>query len=234
MYIRISRLLTHCCITVITLLCLCTFNTTNDDPLIMTLVGTQGDTVSLWPVLTFSFSIPLLDSIVPLTIEPDPGPQYMIFLNEKLDTLTFVVTGALEGNTLYTFSIDDIITAENGNKLYPGAATFTIITYPKEKEPNSSLHTADVLQWSCYGTINPVHDTDYFYIGSMQFSALYLKNHSKRTGIAIVDTTGNIIASDISFNEVKTIPFISVSLPVYAAVFSLIDNDARYEIGLKP
>lgn len=219
------------CLSVIFLLC--TFNIDNKDPLIMTRVGDFTDTVSIWPKLTFMFSIPLKDSSVNILIIPDPGPVYDNYLNKTKDTLEINVTGTLEGSTQYKITLKDVLTAENGSKLYPDNALFEIITRPKEKEPNSGIEAADTLSVICFGMISPANDTDYFYIYNTTATGLYLKNHEGKSGFVIKDTSGGEIAADGSLEDIKTFMLSDIiTMPIFIGIFSLVGNNARYELGL--
>lgn len=231
----VQILRSYCIIFLMVLFLFCTFNTGNNASLIMKQVGEATDTVSIWPQLIFVFSVPLKDNSVNLKITPDPGPVYSNYLSETKDTLTISVTGMLEGNTRYIITLEDVITAENGSKLYPDDAVFDIITLPKEREPNNSFNNTDTLLSVCFGTVSPASDTDYFYINNTIASTMYLKNHDKKSGFFIVNTSGSIIAIDDSFDEIKTFSISdSILLPLFVGVFSLFGNDTRYEIGLVP
>jgi len=215
------------------LLFFCTFDIDNNDPLIMTRFGTVSDTVSIWPRLDFAFSVPLEDSIVNIKITPDPGPVYNTHLFETKDTLVVTVTGSLEGNTSYRITLERFITAENGNELYPDDAVFDVVTLPKEREPNNFAN-ADTLSTVCLGSLSPAHDTDCFYINSTTATLLYLRNHLKKAAYVIKDTLHNVIASDESFDDIKSFA-ISDSLPnpLIVSISSLFGEGTRYEVGLK-
>lgn len=213
----------------------CTFYSSDNDPLIMTRIGTIADTVSIWPTLTFLFSVPLEDSSITLKILPDPGPVYDTRLSSTKDTLQWTVTGSLDGNTSYQITLHQFLTAENGSKLYPGDAVFTIVTFPRECEPNNCLDNADSLSTVCFGIIAPAHDTDYFYINGTSVSSLYLTSHDNKAGWLIKDGENTVIVSDDGFDITKTaaIPD-SIPPPLLAGIFSLFGTDTRYEIGIIP
>jgi len=212
----------------------CTFDTDNDDPLIITRIGNLDDTVSIWPQLTFLFSVPLEDNIVNIQIIPNPGPVYNTHLSDTKDTVTISVTGALEGNTSYTITPKNVLTAENGNQLYPSDAVFNITTYPREYEPNNSSNNADTLSTVCFGILSPAHDTDYFFINDITAKTLYLMSHNNKAGYIIKDSTENTIASDDGLEVSKTLTIgDSISLPIVAGIFSLFGTDTRYEIGIR-
>ncbi len=211
----------------------CTFNIDNKEPLTMRRVGNISDTVSIWPRLTFIFSVPIKDNHVDILIIPDPGPVYSQYLNETKDTLTISVTGMLQGNTRYVITPDYIITAENGNKLYPDNALFEIITLPAEIEPNNNYKDANILFSLCYGTICPANDTDYFYITNLTAESLYIKSIESKSGFFLCDTLGFLIAENKNQEEIKVIDIPNgIIAPLYAGVYSLIDNGARYELGI--
>lgn len=213
----------------------CVFNTEDNSPLIMTRVDNETDTVSLWPHLIFEFSVPLKDSVVNITITPDPGPVYSVYLNDKRDTLTFSVTGTLEGATHYILTLEQPITAKNGNKLHPEDAVFNIVTLPGEKEPNNKKENADTLLILCFGAAKPANDTDCFYIFNTAATGLYLKSHDKKSGFVIKDNSDNVITLDDGFEKTKTFDISNYNTaPIFVYVFSLFDSDARYELGLIP
>ena len=225
-------------ITIIPLLSyvVCVFDTEDNSPLIMSRVDNETDTVSLWPQLIFEFSVPLKDSIVNIDITPDPGPVYSAYLNDKKDTLIFSVTGSLEGATLYVLTLEQPLTAKNGNILYPEDAVFNIVTLPGEKEPNNKKENADTLLSVCLGAAKPANDTDCFYIFNPTATNVYLKNHDKKSGFVIKDNADNIITiNNSSVNDIKVFDISSYnSAPLFVFVFSLFDSDARYELGLTP
>ncbi len=211
----------------------CTFDSGNNEPLIMTRIRNISDTVSIWPRLTFLFSVPLEDTIVDLLILPDPGPVYDTYLADTKDTLYFSVTGTLKGNTPYVITLTRELTAENGNELYPDDAIFDIVTYPGEYEPNNDKVTADTLLTVCFGVISPAHDTDYFHIADSTVKTVYLTSHEKKAGILISDMKGDTIALDDGFEATKTITVSDSALfPLSAGVFTILGNDTRYEIGI--
>ncbi len=215
------------------LLVFCTFDIDNNDPLIMTRFGTVSDTVTIWPRLDFAFSVPVKDSIVNITILPDPGPVYNTHLYETKDTLVVSVTGALKGNTSYRITLEHVITAENGNKLYPDDAVFDFVTLHKELEPNDFTN-ADTLSTICLGILSPAHDTDYFYINSTTATLLYLKNHLKKAAYVIKDTLHNVVASDGSFDDIKSFTLTdSLPNPLFVGISSLFGEGTRYEVGLR-
>jgi hypothetical protein len=211
----------------------CTFNAVNNEPLTITCINQKSDSVSLWPQLIFTFSTKLKDSIVILEITPDPGPQYSTFLNEFKDTLFFKVTGVLNGNTTYSITFKDRITGENGKMLYPEDVSFTIITGRGENEPNNSISIADTVFDICYGTISPVNDTDYYYLSYQLSSNLYLKCHDRLTGFKIIDSSGSIINEQAGTQEIKQYSISNSAVtPFYICIFSLSDNNAKYELGI--
>lgn len=213
----------------------CVFNTEDNSLLIMKRVDNETDTVSLWPQFIFEFSVPLKDSIVTITITPDPGPSYNVYLNNKRDTLTVTITGKLKGVTRYILTLKQAITAENGNKLYPEDAVFEFITLPSEKEPNNKKENADTLLTVCFGAVKPANDTDCFFIYNTTATGVYLKSHDKKSGFIIIDNSDTVLALDDEFDDVKTIDITDFNTaPLFVNIFSLFDNDARYELGLIP
>jgi hypothetical protein len=199
-------------------------------------VDNETDTVSLWPQLIFEFSVPLKDSIVTIDITPDPGPAYSAYLNDKKDTLILSVTGSLEGATLYVLTLEQPITAKNGNMLYPEDAVFNIVTKPGEKEPNNKKENADTLLALCLGAAKPANDTDCFYFFNTTATEVYLKSLDKKSGFFIKDNVDNIITINASpKDDIKVFDISSYNTaPLYVFVFSLFDSDARYELGLTP
>ena len=223
----------NCIIFLLVPLLSCIFNPDDHKPLIMTRVDSGSDTVSIWPTLIFEFSVPLKDSVVSIKITPDPGPVYSSYLNNARDTLTFSVTGTLGGNTHYILTLEQTLTAKNGNKLYPEDAIFDIITLPREREPNNTKSNADTLLTLCYGDITPASDTDCFYIFNTAITSLYLQNHDSKSGLFIKDFYDNVLIIDDGFEDIKTFDIPSnISMPVFVYVFSLFNNDARYELGV--
>ena len=211
----------------------CTFNIVENEPLTMTCINHESDTVSLWPQLIFAFSKRIKDSVVLLDITPDPGSHYSTFLNEFKDTLYFEVTGILNGNTAYNITLKNRITGENGKLLYPEEVSFTMITHSKEHEPNNSVSIADTLFDICYGAISLVNDTDYYYISYQNSSNLYLKCHDRLTGFKVYGPSYILVNEQAGTEEIKEY-FISnaITIPLYVCVFSLSDNNARYELGI--
>ena len=213
----------------------CVFNTDDNRPLTMTRVDNETDTVSLWPQLIFEFSVPLKDSVVHIDITPDPGPVYSVYLNDKRDTLIFSVTGTLEGATHYVLTLEQPITAKNGNKLYPEDAVFNIVTLPGEKEPNNKKENADTLLTVCFGAAKPANDTDCFYIFNTTATGVYLKSRDKKSGFVIKDNADNIITLDNGPEDIKVFDISDYNTaPIFVYIFSLFDSDARYELGLTP
>lgn len=213
----------------------CVFNTEDNSPLIMTRVDIETDTVSLWPQLIFEFSVPLKDSIVNIIVTPDPGPVYSVYLNDKRDTLTFSVTGTLEGTTRYVLTLQQPLTAKNGNKLYPEDAVFEFVTLPGEREPNNKKENADTVLTLCFGAAKPANDTDCYYIFNTAATGVYLKSLDKKSGFLIKDISDNILTLDDGFEEIKTFDISEYNMaPIFVHVFSIFGNDARYKLGLTP
>ena len=67
---------------IMVLFLLCTFNNQGIVPLELTRIDESGDTVSLWPTLTFASSTPLLDSSVSLYISPNPGAVWQVYVDD--------------------------------------------------------------------------------------------------------------------------------------------------------
>jgi len=213
----------------------CTFNPKDYEPLTMVRVGDGSDTVSIWPGLTFAFSAPLQDSIVTMKIVPDPGPVYSSYLNRTSDTLILTVTGLLKGSAQYTITLGREVTDRNGEVLCPEDVLFTIVTLPAEQEPNNTITDADEFASVCCGTVYPANDTDCFYIPASVVKGLSLISHQNKSGYVVKDISSNIIAKNTSYDQIKTILFSqSLQPPVFIYIFSLLDNDSRYELGTVP
>jgi hypothetical protein len=218
---------------IITLFLFCTFDDGGDEPLTMIRIGDVSDTVSIWPHMTFLFSVPLQDSSVNLKIIPYPGTVYNNFLNETRDTLKLIVTGSLQGSTQYLITLNNAISAVNGSVLYPEEVSFEITTFPGEKEPNNNFGNADTLSVTCFGIIFPANDTDYFYINNPSATAFELKAYRGKSGYIIRDTSGSTITKDVGLEEIKTFTIpTTMSMPFFAGIFSVYDNDVRYEVSI--
>jgi hypothetical protein len=195
-------------------------------------IDNTADTVSIWPQLSFFFSAPLRDSSVRVTFTPSTAAEYNAFLNAGRDTLTIQVTGALDGHTCYLMAPDTILTAENGNKLYPGDAEFLFCTYQREQEPNT-FYTADTLFSKCFGTIAPVHDTDYYILPS-RTTTINLTSYTNKAGLVVRDSVGQLLLVDNSYEVNKTIAVSpAFFFPLKVGVYSLFGNDTRYMVGVQ-
>lgn len=219
---------------VFALFILCTFDDNSKEPLTMTRVDEGGDTVSLWPQLTFIFSVPVQDSTVSLKLEPYPGTVYHSILNGSADTLVLSVSGALKAKTTYQVVPAHQVTAENGSILYPEDVTFKITTHPGEFEPNNDSLHADTLLSVSFGTVFPINDTDYFYVNNAVATRFYHRCHKNKSGFFIIESTGKTVAVENGLDDVKTFTISdTVTMPLFVGVFSTKDNDARYEISLE-
>lgn len=217
-----------------TLFLFCTFDDVPKEPLTMIRVDESGDTVSIWPSFTFAYSVALQDSIISLKMDPYPGTVFSSYLNSIGDTVNLVVTGSLQGNTTYWISLEDTITAINGSVLYPEEISFEITTFSKEIEPNNNLINVDTLVTVCFGTISPVNDTDYYYVNNLVATTFYQKCHKNKSGFFITEGTGKLIVVDDNFDELKKFTITdTITMPLFIGIFSVYDNDARYEIGLE-
>ncbi len=212
----------------------CTFDEVSNQPLTMNRIDESGDTVLVWPSLTFVFSVPVQDSSVALKMIPYPGTVYNSNLNETKDTLILIVSGSLIGNTKYLITLENQITATNGSVLYPEDVSVEITTLSKEHEPNNNLVNIDTLNAVCCGTISPTNDTDYFYMNNSTATSFYQKCHTSNSGYFITDSSGKTIVLDDGFDEIKTFTITdTVTMPLFVGIFSVYDNDARYEIRLE-
>jgi flagellar biosynthesis/type III secretory pathway ATPase len=111
--------------------------------------------------------------------------------------------------------------------------SFTIITKKKENEPNNFISISDTLFDICYGVIFPANDTDYYYISYQLPSNFYLKCHDRLTGFKVIDSSGSIIDEQTGTQEVKQYSISSTAItPLYVCIFSLSDNNSRYELGI--
>lgn len=211
----------------------CTFETDFEQPLVMECISEKIDTVLPWPQLIFVFSSPLKDSTIELSLLPDPGPVFYNYLTQSKDTLHFLVTGTLSGQRDYSLSLKTSIVAENGSILYPEDALFSFTTWPSELEPNNRIELCDTLVNICYGIITPVNDSDYYFFYDTTATNLYLKCHSRISGIIVLNAQGQEVFSQHDINDLKQFPLNdNLSMPLYIKIFSLLDTDARYELGL--
>ncbi len=216
------------------LFCLCTFDDIDDTPLTMSIVGTSSDTVSLWPSLSFLLHPPLADSALELQIIPNPGTIYSTALNTSRDTAKLTVTGLLKGSTLYNITLKNTITAKNGKTLSPEESIFEIVTHPSEKEPNDQQRFADTLWLICFGISTPMSDTDYYFLPAPHGKTLTLASHQGLSGYRLVTLNDVIIHSDVELAESKSITIAdTISTPLYCSIFSVFENDSRYEVRFK-
>jgi len=211
----------------------CTFEDVDTTPLTIERIDALGDTVMPWPTLRFVFSKPLADSATHFVITPDPGSIYHSVLSLTGDTLELIVTGILAGSKSYTAKPSADLLATNGSVLKIADASFSFYTFSVEQNPNDDASTADTLFSKRFGTINPVNDTDYFCIPEVESTSVLLINHFRQCGMTIVDENDSIIKEMTGFNDsLKHIFSKNSTGTCYIKVFSLLDNDSRYEISV--
>ncbi len=209
----------------------CTFTPDTYTPLVMERVDGLGDTVSPFPSLRFAFSMAVENDNVSLYMEPE-GESYYTQLNSTHDTLALVVTGMLQGSTLYSVSPAEKIVGATGSALQPRAVSFSFCTYPREQEPNDTRDTSMRFENPIYGEIFNTHDTDYFCVDDAAGSGLYLRSHDAGValGLGIADTAGH----DTTSRGIEPLKYVAVpdsmSRPLFARVFS-VTGKGRYELG---
>ena len=170
----------------------CTTFNGPDTTLTMSLAS-DTDTISPLPVIRFALSEPIIrpDSIH-FSIKP-PFYSYHTILNTAKDTVTFVATELLEGNTRYTIILEDTLESETGYVLYPGFST-TINTSALEKEPNDRPGEADSLKSVIFGVIGTLNDTD-CYVITAPARAVCVSFVNVKTGMSVTDSAGHAVTT---------------------------------------
>lgn len=209
----------------------CTFEQTDDTALEAERIDTWGDTIPPWGSLTIAFTTPLQDSSINYLISPNPGTIYNSNLNITKDTVIISVTGILSGFTEFTITPEKDLVAENGSILSMETASFSVITFPTENEPNDTSKLADTLQDLKYGILSNKLDADYYIIPDSSINEVYLVNHLKKCGMHIYNQNDSLIFSNESLSDTLKEVFSSItSWPLFIKVFSLIDSDSRYHL----
>jgi hypothetical protein len=208
------------CLTTAVLL-LCTFGPDTEGPLTMRRVDGQGDTLSVFPTLRFSFSQPVANENVSLYLEPEGGRYYSV-LNETKDTLELVVSGLLEGNTRYAVGPAQTVTATTGSSIGAGGVEFFFVTRAREREPNDVRDTSARFVDPIYGDIYTPQDTDYFCV-TVPVSGFHLVSHDEGVvlQLGLVDSSGRDTATTGNLAETYLGVPDSFSLPLFVRVTSL-------------
>jgi hypothetical protein len=210
---------------VIAVVCLCSgcamFNSANDEPLTMRCVTSLGDTISVFPRLQYVFSSPLADSSVAVAFSPSVSARYNAYLNPIRDTLTVLVTGALEGNTRYALRLAGSVMGVNGSRFNPSDDSTVFFTYPFETEPNDTRAGADTFSSTIFGTISEVTDIDVFADMASQSQAVCLQSIDCQDSFYVVDAASRLVSLSWQMKQIDTLRLPDdIARPLYVFVCS--------------
>jgi|GEM_PF-2304086 len=212
------------------LLAICAFDNQPRSPLVMSRADRQGDTLSPFPTLKFAFSAPVENDHISLYLEPEDA-AYHTELNAGRDTVALVVTGVLKGNTAYTVSPAEVITASTGSSIAARGVEFTFFTLSREREPNGFQDTSHQYCNPVFGDLYSAADTDFFCIADPAVTALYLRSYDGAVlGLGLSDTAGH----DTAVTGREAVKYLAVpggfAPPRFARVYSVLST-GRYELG---
>jgi hypothetical protein len=213
----------------------CLFDTTKPvEPLTMTRVDGNGDTVAPFPSLRFAFSKPLADSTVELDFYPPTTAMYYTALNGTKDTLTLTVVGMLAGDTRFVVRLASIVASRDGSLLYPGDDSTVIFTGQAEHEPNNSIQLSDTLfSSSIFGLTDYALDTDVYVVPGAQQRRFFLVSPDGRDSCVVLDSMLRQVAP--SFSNASSDSFFipdTIPRPLYVFIFSSMKGTGgHYEFG---
>jgi hypothetical protein len=215
----------------------CVFNNQiNEQPLTITSLTANGDTLSVFPKLRFAFSSPLADSSVPpkVLLSPSVSTGFGAYLNARNDTLTIDFMEMLEGNTKYVLKIASPVTSISGSVWDLSADSIVFYTFPGEKEANDTKDLADSLTSVIFGSVSDVSDIDVFVCAEEKIKAVFLQSIGCQDSFFIEDGLSNIISSPGPLRQTDTIllPEKTAS-PIFIFVRSGIKGfEGVYQLGI--
>jgi len=211
----------------------CIFDNQKQTPLLtMQYTGTQGDTLSPMPTISFAFSAPI-DSSVDFAFFPPVSQLYTVTYSNTCDTIHIAFCEMLSGNTRYAVKLASSVLSRSGSTVDAGSSDSAVFfTAACEQEPNNSIALADTIRPpSIYGTLPTASDTDVYCAVSSRCKSFFVTSACTNDTFTILDSALSPVNVSYS-NDTATVPD-SVRYPLYIFVFATVNGcGGIYKLGV--